>query len=93
MIEVNYMGILAAGIVSMAIGFFWYSPVFLGNIWIKEKGFTKESMKKAQKEMGKWYGISSVLSLLTAFVLSHVMTMSQAYFHYPILQTGLSTAF
>lgn len=60
---------------------------------MKLMGYTKESMEAAKKEMGKTYAISFVLSLVTAFVLSHVMTMSQNYFGYPRLQTGLTSAF
>jgi len=43
--------------------------------------------------MGKWYGISFVVSLVTAYVLSHVMTLSMNYFHYAKLETGFMTAF
>lgn len=77
----------------MAFGFAWYSPFVLGKQWMKEKGLSKEHLKKAQKEMGKWYGISFVVSLVTAYVLSHVMTLSLNFYQYPELQTGLTSAF
>lgn len=93
MVEVNYLAVLLAGVASMILGFLWYSPVLLGKPWMKERGFTSESLKKAQKDMGKLYGISFVVSLLTAFVLSHVMVLSENYFHYSMLSTGLNTAF
>lgn len=92
-IEVNILEILAAGVASMALGFLWYSPMVLGKPWMKEKGFTQESIKKAQKEMGKLYGLSFVVSLITAYVLFHVMTLSQYFFNYSMLQTGFNTAF
>lgn len=92
-VEVNYLAVLLAGVVSMALGFLWYSPLVLGKQWIKERGFTKESLKKAQKEMGKLYALSFVVSLITAYVLSHVMNLSEYFFHYPMIQTGLTTAF
>lgn len=92
-IQVNYIAVLAAGIVSMVIGFLWYSPMILGKPWMKEKGISAETLKKEQKEMGKWYGVSFVVSLIMAYVLSHVMTMAMNFFHYSQLSTGLSSAF
>ncbi len=76
----------------MVVGFLWYGPI-LGKVWVKEKGISKERLEKEKKEMGKWYALSFVVALVTAYVLAHVMTMSQAYFHYPIMQTGLTSAF
>lgn len=92
-IEVNYLAILLASIASMVLGFLWYSPLLFGNQWMKLRGFTAESLKKAQKEMGPLYGVSFVVSLVTAYVLSHVMTLSGAYFGYPKITIGLNTAF
>jgi hypothetical protein len=93
MIDVNYVAVLLAAIASMVAGFLWYSPMVLGKPWMKQMGLTADKLKKAQKEMGKLYGVSFVVALLTAFVLSHVMTMSMAYFHYSKLSTGLISAF
>ena len=92
-VDVNYLAVLVAGIVSMVLGFVWYSPMVLGKPWMKERGMTADSMKKAQKDMGKWYLISFVLSLVMAYVLFHVTVLSMNYFHYSKLQTGLTTAF
>lgn len=93
MVDINYLGVLLAAVVAMAFGFLWYSPMILGKPWMKERKITPESMKKSQKEMGKWYGLSFVGSLITAYVLAHVMFLSANYFNYPMLQTGLNTAF
>ena len=93
MIEVNIVAVLLASIVSMILGFLWYSPIILGKPWMKEKGMNMETMKKEQKEMGKWYLISFVLSLITAYVLAHVIALSLNFFHYPKHQTGLTSAF
>lgn len=56
-------------------------------------GIGKEDVKMKNEEMAKLYGTSFVLALVTAFVLSHVMAMSENYFHYPMLTTGLMTGF
>lgn len=93
MVDINYIGVLLAAVVAMALGFLWYSPMVLGKPWMKGKGFTKEKLEKAKKEMGKWYAVSFVASLITAYVLAHVMALSANFFNYPMLQTGLTSAF
>ncbi len=92
-IEVNYVAVLVAAIVSMVAGFLWYSPALLGKPWMKLMGMTQESLKKAQKEMGMMYGLSLVLALVTAYVLFHVITLSMNFYHYSKLSTGLVSAF
>lgn len=92
-VQVNYIALLLAGVVNMAIGFLWYSPVMFAKRWMKLMGFTAESMKKDQKQNGKWYALSFVVALVMAYVLSHVIVLSENFFHYPRLQTGLTTAF
>jgi hypothetical protein len=92
-IEVNFVAVLLAAIVSMVVGFLWYSPMLFGKPWAKLMGFTAESLKKAQKTMGPMYALSFVAALVTAYVLSHVMTLSENTFHYARMATGVSTAF
>ena len=92
MIEVNYLAVLIAAVVSMVLGFLWYGPL-LGKPWMKEKGYTEESLKEEQSKMGMLYGVSFVLALLTAYVLSHVMMLSQNTFEYTMVMTGVTSAF
>ncbi len=92
-VPVNFLAILVAGIVSMAIGFLWYSPLVLGKPWMKEKGLSAESLKKAQKDMGMLYGISFVVALVSGYVLFHVMFLSENFFHYTRFTTGVMSAF
>lgn len=91
-VEVNYLAVLLSGVAMMALGFLWYGPLF-GKPWMKLKGYSAEELKKEQKQMGKYYGLSFLLSLVTAYVLSHVMAMSTNFFHEPALTTGIMSAF
>ncbi len=93
MIEVNYVAVVVAAVVSMVVGFLWYSPMVLGKPWMKLKGYTSETLKKEQAKMAKFYAVSFVLALVTAYMLSHVMILSQEFYGYPEMQTGLTTAF
>jgi hypothetical protein len=60
---------------------------------MREKGFTAQKLKRSQEGMGVFYGVSLVLALISAYVLAHVMGLSENFFGYPILQTGLISAF
>lgn len=91
-VEVNYLAVLVAGIASMVVGFIWYSPVLFGNAWTKASGRTAESMKEEKNKLGKIYTISFILSLITAYVLTHVMAFSVNYYHYSLLSTGVTSA-
>ena len=93
MVEVNYLAVLLAGIAAMVVGFVWYGPMLFAKEWMKLMGHTAESMKGAKDEMAKTYSISFVLALVTAYVLAHVMFLSQNFFQNPMLTTGLMTAF
>lgn len=92
-IEINFIAVLLAAIASMVLGFVWYSPMVLGKPWMKERGYTKESLNKEQKEMGKWYAVSFVLALVTAYVLAHVMGLSMYFYNNSPVTTGLLTGF
>ena len=92
-VSVNYLSILLAAVANMAIGFIYYSPAVLGKPWMKAMGYTPEQLKAEQKKMGKYYGLSFVVALITAYVLSHVMTLSANFYQYDIFTTGLMTAF
>lgn len=92
-IVVDYVAVLLAGVASMVVGFLWYSPSLFGKQWMKLSGHTEKSLQEAKAEMNKTYTISFVASLLMAYVLSHVMTLSMNFFHYDALSTGLISAF
>lgn len=93
MVEVNFLAVIIAAVASMVLGFIYYHPSVLGKPWMKEMGYTKDSLKEAQKKMGKMYAISAVLAVITAYVLSHVMALSSAFFGAAGVMTGVTTGF
>lgn len=78
MFDANYLAIVVAAIVSMAIGAFWFSPAFLGKAWMKEMGLTPEKMKNMSSSAGKGYAIMAVGQLVMAYVLSYFLAMGEA---------------
>ena len=63
--DFNFYAILAATIVSLVVGFVWYSPKVFGTIWMNE---TEEKAK--QSNMLKIFGLTIVYSFLISFMLS-----------------------
>lgn len=91
-IQVNYVAIIAAAIISMILGFLWYSPILFAKPWMSLMGYTGERMKEAQKGMLKLYGVSFIVTCISAYILYHVMVMSTNYFGYGAMQTAITSA-
>lgn len=81
MVEVNYLAILACGVVAVVIGFVWFGPLF-GKQWMKLAGVDKatpEEMAEGMKKMPLHSFIQFVGALLMGFVLSHHMAFAASY--------------
>lgn len=66
--ELNYWAILVAALSTFMIGGLWYSPALFGKAWMRENGFTEESLKNAN--MAKIFGLSFLLGLVAAINLA-----------------------
>ena len=76
--SVTILSIVLATIASIAIGFAWYGPL-LGKVWAKEQGWSDADMnKQKEKGMGTSYGIMTIGSLLTAFILAQFIKLAGA---------------
>jgi large-conductance mechanosensitive channel len=64
--EMNYYIFFVTAIIPLIIGFVWYGPLF-GNVWMKEMGFTKESL--VGQNMALTFILSYVFSFLISFFL------------------------
>jgi hypothetical protein len=73
--EINYVAVLVAGLLSMVIGFGWYSLKVFGKSWMKETGL---KMKDIQNWPGKGYAVVAATSLLQAYVLAHFVDFTNA---------------
>lgn len=72
--EINYLTILACGVLAMILGALWYSPLLFGNIWMRINNMSmpsREDMAKMQREMIPTYIIQFVMSLTLVYVLVH----------------------
>jgi hypothetical protein len=64
----NIWAVLVAALSTFMIGGLWYSPVVFGKAWMRENGFTDESMKNSN--MAKIFGLSFLLGLIAAYNLA-----------------------
>jgi hypothetical protein len=65
--DFNFLTIAVAALMPLVMGFIWYGPMLFQNAWMKEVGFTKESMEGGN--MALIFGLCYVLSFLMAFIL------------------------
>ena len=66
--HVNWLAIVTAALSTFFIGGIWYSPVLFGKAWMKENGFTEESMKNSN--MIKIFGTAFILGLIASINLA-----------------------
>lgn len=88
-VEVNYLAVFLAMVASMIIGSIWYAKPVFGTMWSKLVHLDEAKMKQgAMKAM-----VSTVfLSLLTAYIMAHLIYMSHTFYNVSMLQAGISTA-
>jgi hypothetical protein len=71
--EINYLAILASGIIMMVLGYLWYGPLF-GKPWMKLAGITKSDMEKSKKNGAvKEYILMAISALVLAYVFDHIL--------------------
>ena len=62
---------MVAALSTFLIGGLWYSPAVFGNAWMRENGFTEESMKNSN--MIKIFGLAFFLALIAGINLAMFM--------------------
>jgi len=71
--HVNYLAVLAAAVVSMVIGFVWYSPAVFGNLWMRIIGKDKISKAEAeqmQKDTKPYFAFMFIAAFAGAAILA-----------------------
>lgn len=64
----NLPAVLAAALLTFALGGLWYSPLLFAKAWMKECGLTEEQTRRAP--MARTFGLSALASLVMAFNLA-----------------------
>ena len=75
--EFNWLAVLVAALVPTVIGFVWYHPKVMGNVWMKAADMTDEKIKGGN--MALIFGLSFLFSLMLAvevnFLAIHQMNV------------------
>lgn len=69
--EINYYSILAAGFVTLLLGFIWYHPKVFGAVWMRENGLTEEQLSKGN--MLKIFGLTFIYSLMIGMIMQSIV--------------------
>ena len=78
-VAVNFVAVIVAAVVSMAIGMAWYSPALFGKEWMKLSRISPQRIRSAKaKGMEKTYVIGFIVNLIMAYVLAHTVYYSGA---------------
>lgn len=70
---VNYLAVLVAAILNMALGALWYSPAVFGKAWMELVGITPEAAQTRMAGMRRAYSLTFVASFLMAYALARVL--------------------
>lgn len=74
-VVVDFVAILVAAIVSMAVGFIWYSKPLFAKAWLDEVGLTEEKLGKGPGIGFLW---AFIAALVTAYVMAHFVQYTGA---------------
>nr|WP_294922495.1 DUF1761 domain-containing protein [uncultured Flavobacterium sp.] len=65
--EINFIALLIAALVTLVVGFIWYNPKVFGTIWMRENNLTPEQLKSGN--MLKIFGLTYLFSLMISLTL------------------------
>ncbi len=69
--EMNFLILALAALVPLVMGFIWYGPMLFQKAWMKQMGFTEESMKGSN--MGLIFFLCFVFSFILAFFVQFIV--------------------
>ena len=76
LLSVNWLAVVACGVVLMIIGFAWYT--LFAKPWSELSGWTREKVAQVpQNQMMMSYGITFLTALLTVFVLAGMLHLTR----------------
>ncbi len=67
--SLNYFAILLAGLAKFVIGGLWFSPLLMGNQWLKETGLKQDELGSPRDAMLTGFAICLLVSFSFAILL------------------------
>jgi Protein of unknown function (DUF1761) len=78
MLELNWLVIIASGLIPLLTGFIWYNPKVLGNAWMKAADITEEKMQGSN--MPLIFGLTLLLGLFLALAIMQLVIHQTHYY-------------
>jgi hypothetical protein len=76
--DLNYLAVVVAAVIPMALGMWWYAPRFgLGGIWLRLIGMTEEEIRESGGP-GHAMVLMPISALVQSYVLALLVNMSGA---------------
>ncbi len=69
-LDINFLAVLVAAVVTFALGALWYSPLLFAKQWVAAHGFSPEQVEAMQKNTGPAYGVTFVCWLVMSAALA-----------------------
>lgn len=89
-VQINWLAVILATIVSMVVGSIWYARPVFGKAWAN---LVRLDDKKMQEGATKAILLTLVVSFVTAYILALAAYVSHSFFQNSFLQDSLATAF
>ena len=67
--SINYIAVVVAIVINMALGAAWYSPLLFAKPWMAANGLTEESISEAGSAT-KGYVVAVIASIVIAFAIA-----------------------
>lgn len=89
--DVNWLAVLAAGVINMIVGSLWYSPLLFAKPWMESLGLSDKKLEEMKKQvnMGQTYGMMFVGALVMGYVMAVLVRMTNT----TMLDTGALLGF
>ncbi len=90
-VQISWIGVIAATVLSMFVGALWYSPFVFGKQWQKLAQISDKQLKQGGN---KGIFVAAIGGLITAYILAHVTYLSaQFYTDVSFTMSGVLTGF
>lgn len=76
--QLNWVAVILAALSSFVVGFVWYHEAVFGKVWMKLVGVSKKDISSTEG-MGKAFGMTGLVSLLTAVVLGCLLIATNTH--------------
>jgi len=74
-IPINWLAVIVAAIIRLALGSVWYSPIAFAPMWLKTVGMTPQQLGSG---LPRAITVDAIGSLLMAFILEHAVVYAGA---------------